>query len=196
MGKQAQRAIKSDWQTGDWNVKSGIENLEEGDVTTLVRIQLWVYATKRFLASPLFGMGWGRFNDLNTLFIEAPPLISIAAGGGKKLSPETAHNSYFHLAAESGLIGLILYLSLWVALYLRCQWACRVLVQVRDLKAFFVAAQGMIVFILTCALTGHAVGSPSVLLPTMVILGLATAFIRGNLVRPQQVSVQVIPKGA
>ena len=196
MGKQAQSAIKSDWQTGDWNVKSGIENLEEGDVTTLVRIQLWVYASKRFLASPLFGMGWGRFNDLNTLFIEAPPLLSIAAGGGKKLSPETAHNSYFHLAAESGLIGLILYMSLWVAFYLRCQRASRVLAQVRDLKAFFVAAQGMIVFILTCALTGHAVGSPSVLLPTMVILGLATAFIRGNLVRSEQASVRAIPRGA
>lgn len=196
MFKQAERAINSDWQTGDWNVSTGTDALEEGDVTTLVRIQLWVYASKRFLASPLFGMGWGRFNDFNTLFINAPPFVSIAAGGGKKLTPETAHNSYFHIAAESGLIGLAMYFGLWAALYLRCQRATRILAQVRELKAFFVAAQGMIVFILACALTGHAVGSPSVLLPTMVILGVATSFMRGNLFRPEQVGLHEMPQGA
>lgn len=190
MVKQAEGAINSDWQTGDWNVTTGTDVLEEGDVTTLVRIQLWVYATKRFLASPLFGMGWGRFNDFNTIFINAPPYLSVAAGGGKKLSPETAHNSYIHIAAESGLIGLALYMSLWAALYLRCQRATQVLAQVRELKAFYVAAQGMIVFILACALTGHAVGSPSVLVPTMTILGVATAFLRGNVHRPEQASLQ------
>ena len=196
MVKQAERAIKSDWQTGDWDVSTGTDSLEEGDVTTLVRIQLWVYASKSFLASPLFGMGWGRFNDLNTVFIDASPFLSVGAAGGKKLSPKTAHNSYFHIAAESGLIGLALYLSLWGALYMRCQRATRILAQATELKAFFVAAQGMVVFILTCALTGHAVGSPSVLLPTMTILGVATAFLRGNLYRPEQVSVQAIPEVA
>ena len=196
MVRQAERAINSDWQTGDWNVSTGTDDLEEGDVTTLVRIQLWVYASKRFLASPLFGMGWGRFNDFNTIFINAPPYLSVAGGGGKKLTPETAHNSYFHLAAESGLIGLALYMSFWGALYLRCQRATQALVQVKELKAFFVAAQGMIVFILTCALTGHAVGSPSVLVPTMVILGTATSFLRGNLYRPARASLRLLPQVA
>ncbi len=193
MVRQAERAINSDWQTGDWNVSTGTDDLEEGDVTTLVRIQLWVYASKRFLASPLFGMGWGRFNDFNTIFINAPPYLSVAGGGGKRLSPETAHNSYFHLAAESGLIGLGLYMGFWAALYIRCQRAIKALVQVRELKAFFVAAQGLIVFILTCALTGHAVGSPSVLVPTMVILGVATSYLRGNLLRPEKASLQALP---
>lgn len=196
MERQAVGAIKSDWQTGDTNVETGSESLEEGDVTTLVRIQLWVYATKRILASPLFGMGWGRFNDLNTDFINAPPYLSVGAAGGKKLSPETAHNSYLHIGAESGLIGLAMYMALWGALYLRCQRAIRILAHLRELKAFFVAAQGMVVFILACALTGHAVGSPSVLIPTMTILGVATAFLRGNVYRPEQVSLQAIPQGA
>jgi hypothetical protein len=193
MGSQAERAIASDWQTGDWNVSTGTESLEEGDVTTLVRIQLWVYAAKSFLASPLFGMGWGRFNDFNTIFIDASPYLSVAAGGGKRLTPETAHNSYFHIAAESGLVGLVMYLSLWGLLYRRCQHAAKSLAQIRELSAFFVSAQGMIVFILACALTGHAVGSPSVLFPTMTILGLASAFLRGNLFNSHQLALRAIP---
>ena len=148
------------------------------------------------LPAPCSAWVGGRFNDLNTAFIDASPFLSVGAAGGKKLSPETAHNSYFHIAAESGLIGLVLYLSLWGALYMRCQRATRILAQTRELKAFFVAAQGMVVFILTCALTGHAVGSPSVLLPTMTILGVATAFLRSNLYKPEQVSLQVMPEVA
>jgi hypothetical protein len=192
MANQAERAINSNWQTGDWNAETEEGLVEEGDVNTLVRIQLFVYAAKRTLASPLFGMGWGRFNDRNTLFIDAPPFLSVAGVGGKQLTPTTAHNSYLHIAAESGLIGLAMYLFLWGALYLRCQRATQILAQVRELKAYFVAAQGMIVFILVCALTGHAMGSPSVLLPTMTILGLGTAFLRGNLFKPEQVALRAL----
>lgn len=189
---QAESAITSDWQFGDWSVESGTENLEEGDVTTLVRIQLWVYATKRFLESPLFGMGWGRFNDPGVEFIDAAPYLSLGADGTKKLSPATAHNSYFHLAAESGLVGLVLYLSLWAALYSRCGRAATILAPVRELRAFFVAGQGLIVFILACALTGHALGSPSVMLPTMTMLGIGIAFLRTNLCPARLATLQPV----
>jgi hypothetical protein len=190
---QAERAIASDWQYGDWNVESGTDSLEEGDVTSLVRIQLWVYATKRFLASPLFGMGWARFNDPQTEFIDAPPLLSIGAKADNKISPATAHNSYFHLAAESGLIGLVLYLSLWVALYRRCGRASVILEPIRELKAYFVAGQGLIVFILACAVTGHALGSPSVMVPTMTLLGVGIAFLRSNLRHADNVVMLPMP---
>jgi hypothetical protein len=189
---QAERAVASNWQYGDWNVESE-DNLEEGDVTTLVRIQLWVYATKRFLASPLFGMGWGRFNDPDVEFIDVPPYLSIGAMGNNKLSPATAHNSYFHLAAESGLVGLALYLSLWALLYRRCGKAAFILRPLRDLSAYFIAGQGLIIFILTCALTGHALGSPSVMLPTMTLLGVAIAFLRTNLQSSKQVELRPMP---
>lgn len=185
MVDQAQRAAKSDWQTGDWNIESE-SSLEEGDVTTLVRVQLWVYASKRFIASPLFGMGWGRFNDRNTIFIDASPFLSIAGTGGKKFSPETAHNAFLQIASESGLIGLAMYLSFWGALYLRFQRAAKVLTQIRELKAFLIAGQGMIVFILACGLTGHSLGSPSVMVPTMTVLGIGSAFLRGNLFKSTQ----------
>jgi O-antigen ligase len=193
---QAERAIKSDWQTGDWTAETGTESLEEGDVTSLVRIQLWVYATKRFLASPLFGMGWGRFNDRNIHLIDAPPFLSVAARGGQVISPETAHNSYFHLAAESGIIGLVMYLSLWGIIYYRCQRAIQLMKSIDELRAFFIAAQALIVFILTCALTGHALGSPSVMLPTMVILGVAVSFLRGNLYRAENVRLVPMARSA
>lgn len=189
---QAERAIASDWQYGDWDVETGTENLEEGDVTTLVRVQLWVYATKRFLASPLFGMGWARFNDPQTEFINAAPFLSIGAQAENKISPSTAHNSYFQLAAESGLVGLVLYLSLWAALYRRFSRASTILQPVRELKAYFVAGQGLIVFIMTCALTGHSLGSPSVMVPTMTLLGVGIAFLRGNLFAARNVEMRPV----
>lgn len=195
MVAQAERAASSDWQFGDWDVEDeGTDSLEEGDVTTLVRIQLWVYASKRIMESPLFGMGWGHFNDPHVDFIDASPFLSIANGGVKALAPSTAHNSYFQLAAESGLIGLVMYLSFWVALYRRCGRAVGAFEAVLDLQAYFVAMQALVVFILTCALTGHALGSPSVMIPTMVLLGVGTAFLRGNLFRPEQ--VKLVPAAA
>jgi|GEM_PF-2525909 len=190
---QAERAIASDWQYGDWDVETGTENLEEGDVTTLVRVQLWVYATKRLLASPLFGMGWGRFNDPQTEFIEAAPYLSVGAKAEKKLAPATAHNSYFQIAAESGLIGLVLYLALWVAIYRRFSRASIILQPLRELKSYFVAGQGLIVFIMTCAMTGHSLGSPSVMVPTMVLLGVGIAFLRTNLRHSDNVVMLPLP---
>jgi O-antigen ligase len=191
---QAERAIASDWQMGDWTTGTeGEGNLEEGDVTALVRVQLWVYASKRFLASPLFGMGWGRFNDPDADFIDASPYLSVAAKGKNTLSPATAHNSYFQLAAESGLIGLLLYLSLWVALYRRCGRAAKMLKPIRELRAYFVAGQGLIVFILACGLTGHALAAPSVMVPTMTLLGVAIAYLRTNLHDARRAVLRPVP---
>lgn len=195
MVTQAERAATSNWQFGDWNLEDeDSSSLEEGDGTTLVRIQLWVYAAKRIMARPMFGMGWGRFNDPHVHFIDASPFLSIGATGVKALVPSTAHNSYFQIGAESGLVGLVMYMSIWYILFRRCGRAIDAFAGLTDLKAYYVALQGNIVFILTCGLTGHALGSPSVMLPTMVLLGAGSSFLRGNLFHPSQ--VKMVPREA
>lgn len=174
---QAKYGIRSDWKVGDWTAEGGSENLESGDVTTLVRIMLWVYASKRFLDSPVFGMGWGRFNDLHLSFLDAAPLLAVGAEGEQVFSTTSAHNSYFQLLAESGLIGLALYLALWIMLYRRCAKAVD-LFPMRTVSAYYVACQGLIIYILVCALTGHALASPSVMVPVVTIVGVGIAYYR------------------
>lgn len=174
---QTKAGIKSDWAVGDWNPTDGNSNLESGDVTTLVRIMLWVYASKCFVDSPWVGIGWGRFND-RTLVLTDTPMFNMALDGRQVFNTASAHNSYFHILAESGLFGMALYLTIWVALYFRCRKAETLFKPIQNLRAYYVASQGLVVYILTCALTGHALAAPSVMIPVLTLLGAGAAYYR------------------
>jgi O-antigen ligase len=182
--EQAEMGLHSDWAVGDWTTGGeDEENLEEGDVTSLVRILLWSYSIRKLIASPVFGLGWGRFNDTNLVLVGVPGIIDFAADGEQRLSTSNAHNSYFHVLAESGLLGLFLLLALWIILYRRFGRACRLLNDFAELRAYFVACQGLIVFALSCSLTGHALASPSIMIPVLTMLGAGIAFLRTNVKR-------------
>ena len=188
MISQAQYGISRDWQVGDWSPESDTDNLESGDVTTLVRIMLWVYASKRFIDSPLFGIGWGRFNDKSPVFVDVPILGTFVGGGEQVFSTANAHNSYFQLLSESGLVGITMYGLLWLVMFLRCLKAEKIFTPFRNERSYFVACQGLIIYILFCALTGHALASPSVMIPVVTILGMGLAHYRNVL--------RVAPDGA
>lgn len=175
---QTKYGIQTDWAVGDWTPDGGTDNLESGDVTTLVRIMLWVYATKRFLDSPVFGMGWGRFNDQNLVMLEVEPVLAVAGEGEQVFSTSNAHNSYFQLLSESGILGVVLYLSLWITMYFRCYKAEKIFFPLQTERAYYVACQGLVVYILVCALTGHALASPSVMVPVVTIIGVGVAYFR------------------
>ena len=193
---QAKYGIGRDWQVGDWSPESDTDNLESGDVTTLVRIMLWVYASKRFVDSPLFGMGWGRFNDKSPVMVEVPILGTFMGNGEQVFSTANAHNSYFQLLSESGLVGLSMYLLMWLMIYLRCLKAEKIFTPFRTERSYYVACQGLVIYILVCALTGHALASPSVMVPVVTILGMGLAHYR-NVVRiaPQQAAETSSEKG-
>lgn len=180
MVSQVHAGIKSDWAVGDWSPGENASKLETGDVTTLVRMMLWVYACKRFIDSPLVGMGWGRFND-RQLTMTDTPLFDLALDGRRVFNTASAHNSYFHILAESGLLGLVMYLSVWAALYFRARKAETVFRPIQSLRAYYVASQALVVYILTCALTGHALAAPSVMIPVLTILGTGAAYYRTSL---------------
>jgi hypothetical protein len=178
---QAKYGVRSDWAVGDWTPDGDTAKLESGDVTTLVRVMLWVYAGKRFLDSPVFGMGWGRFNDRSLVMLDASPVLAVATSGDKVFSTSNAHNSYFQLLSESGLLGIALYLGMWLMLYRRCGKAARVFHPVQSLRAYYFACQGLIIYILACALTGHALASPSVMVPVVTVVGIGIAYYRSAL---------------
>lgn len=182
MVEQAEITAHSDWQPGDWATDDASDDyLESGDSNVLSRIVLWTYAIKRFLDSPGLGIGWGRFNDRDVELITLTGIGVFALDGEPIFAAASAHNSYLHILAESGLLGLLLFLTVPTILYLRFNRAIRRLSSFKDVRAYYIGCQGLIVYAATCALTGHALASPSLMVPTATIIGVGMSFLRTNL---------------
>jgi O-antigen ligase len=61
------------------------------------RVYMWVSTAPLFQKRPLLGSGWGSFNNL--------------AAGAAGIA-EAAHNDYWRLLVETGIVGLVLYFGL------------------------------------------------------------------------------------
>jgi len=87
------------------------------DVSFGWRQDMWVAGLKMWLKHPLTGWGIGSF-VVFAPFLGAPA-IPILEGGLPSLS-QMAHNQYVQLLAETGLIGLTLYLAILIGFFARC----------------------------------------------------------------------------
>lgn len=94
------------------------------------RIKLWQKALYLFKQSPVFGVGFGRFNDIYfninnsgyTLikldeFIGVPKIFYTYQAPNFDFSSAHAHNSYLQFLAETGVIGLGLIMLFWILCY-------------------------------------------------------------------------------
>ena len=85
--------------------------------TSAIRSKLWIHAWQLFVKSPIFGIGLGRFNDieLSTPYKLSgiPGFISVFTGTNIRLDSAHAHNSYFQFLSETGVIGLGLLFLFW-----------------------------------------------------------------------------------
>ena len=85
--------------------------------TSVIRSRLWAHAWQLFVNSPIFGIGFGRFNDIELSSIYKlngiPGLISVFTGTNIRLDTAHAHNSYFQFLSETGVIGLGLLFLFW-----------------------------------------------------------------------------------
>jgi len=96
----------------------------------VARIGLWKKALYLFRKSPVFGVGFGRFNDISysindygyTLtrldeFVGVPKIFYTHNAPNFDFSSAHAHNSYLQFLAETGIIGLGLLIIFWVLCY-------------------------------------------------------------------------------
>lgn len=99
-----------------------VQNFETGNKNTSVgfRLQFHQYAKKLFLASPMIGQGTASFSYH---FQQDQP---IPAWGTGLLDP---HNQYWLMAAENGILGVLLLLYFFLTLF----YACRNLKEMRPL---------------------------------------------------------------
>jgi len=107
-----------------------LQILDISNWTVGTRINLWKKALYLFKKSPIFGVGFGRFNDINyninnsgyTLisldeFVGVPKIFYTYHSTNFDFSSAHAHNSYLQFLAETGIIGLGLIIFFWILCY-------------------------------------------------------------------------------
>ena len=177
-----------DWQLFESAIsQSQVSQFEPGDETidlqgpqqnVLNRIAFWTYALKRWIDSPFVGIGYGRYNDPRLNLAGIRGLFYVAYDGEKTFSVGNAHNSYIHTLCELGVVGLTALVGLWLAMYRRLLRAAAQFHMLKDAYALFSAGQYLIVYCLFAALTGHALASPSIMVPATTLIGLALGYHR------------------
>ncbi len=83
-------------------------NPSAADYSTAERIAHWIAGIRMFLAHPVLGVGIGNFPD-----VYASYYVTIFVN-----SLDHAHNYYINIAAETGAIGLTIYLFFLMAIFL------------------------------------------------------------------------------
>jgi MFS family permease len=189
--------MKDTFEKADW--EPGLEREEEvlgKEYNILSRMLFWQYAIKRFKESPAIGIGFGRYNDSNLVLSGIPGFVYVAYGGKKRFSGQ-AHNSYLHTLCESGAVGLGLLIWMWAAIYSRLKKATARFRGFSDLKAFYTACQGLVIFSLMSAFYGHALASPSICIPVLTVVGMGLAYHRTfeKVIRQNEDQLSPLPAG-
>ncbi len=149
----------------------------------LTRVALWASATKNFMNSPIVGLGFGRTNDWVSELSGVKGLVWVATDGTRRFNASQAHNSYFQIAQETGLVGLILMGWLWFEIFMRLRRIGKDtrVSQFGNLRYSTEAARGMVIFAAGCSLTGHALAAPAIGVPIMMTVGVLVSLARTEL---------------
>ena len=159
---------------------NSIDNFNMGtnrDSTIAIRVfYSWPKATNQFLASPIIGTGFSTFNDsspilyINELFAYKLPINDTQI----KNNDAHAHNSYLHILAENGIIGLFL---LFLILYYMNKFIKRL--AFRDIYLSIMLRLILWINIIS-SFTENRMTTPSQILPFMIIMGLILSRIRSE----------------
>jgi O-antigen ligase len=119
------------------------------DLSIGSRLSLWHAAISMIAAKPLLGWGLGSFPYLAAKYTSVASSASIVATNGIDLR-NIAHNYYLQLAAETGIVGLGLYVSMMVTFFI---------VGVRALGKLKDGARKMVLIGVLAAMAGQVVDS-------------------------------------
>lgn len=141
------------------------------DPNVVERLIYFQRALDDFLASPLVGIGFGRYNDEYLLFSGIPNLAYVATQGEVVNESNHAHNSYLHFLAEGGLVGFCLMMAIWASAY---RWARQMQSRLRGdpfVYAFAIGVEACIIFECFISFTEHSMGTGVTSLTVFTMFG-------------------------
>ena len=150
-----------------------------GDANTIIRLDLWSKAWHLFLKSPIFGIGFGRINDVYDVY-DGIHLTGYEGGinfymGSHIITDSShAHNSYLQFLAETGLLGLGLLLLFWIFCF-RMIFKAYFSANNTFSKNLHLAALSSIVILFVLALTENYFSASTV----MVMISMVVSFSIG-----------------
>jgi len=148
------------------NLHPAFQPLLDGNMATRIEV-LWPMALHAFFQSPILGIGFSGFNDVQWELWGWPGVI--AFNGSQKVvnTDATAHNTYLQLLAETGIVGLGLFFWFVKRLFDYLKNCEPGMVTDAIYLAFWMA--------LISAFSEHRFFSPSQMLPFILILAMTMA---------------------
>lgn len=157
---------------------SRIDSITDPDYgTNADRFVIWGEALDDFAASPIIGMGYGRFNDDVTGWKGIKGLLWVGVRGEIQNNDSHAHDSYLHFLAEGGIIGLWLTMRIWWYAWAELSFYEAKMAKTK-LRGFHKAAKACILCILMLSVTEHMLGKGSVVMVVMSLIGMLLATSR------------------
>jgi probable O-glycosylation ligase (exosortase A-associated) len=170
------------------------ETLNESDSSAQQRWAIMQVAAKIAASNPVVGVGLGAYKDAHEKVSQTRVEWDIATGR------RDSHNTYLHVAAENGVIGLVLFLMIFVSPYNELRKASRASRKSnapgdREMVARFEAYQAALVGLAVCAIFGSLGGLSFPYL--FVTLAAAAVRMPGALYSPNglQKSSPTVPSG-
>jgi len=149
------------------------------------RFVLWERALYMFKQSPIFGIGFGRFNDIDFssrfndfsfenlhVFIGYPKVVSFFMDSNYDFSNAHAHNSYLQYLAETGIVGLGLLILFWVFVFKRILIAYNT-VSDEYSKKIFLCSLGSIAALFALAISENYFSAATVMMCISMVTSLS-----------------------
>jgi probable O-glycosylation ligase (exosortase A-associated) len=145
---------------------------EEGSARQ--RWEIWRVATKIIREHPVYGVGLGAYKNYHRIYALQSEFNPTARGG------RDTHSLYLNVLAETGYIGLALYLGMLTAIFMaaeRTRRKCKRVLSVVAARQFLFLEAGLVAF-LTAAIFGSLPYLPHLLLHLVLLQVLAVLYRR------------------
>jgi O-antigen ligase len=145
-----------------------------------LKFDYWEKAWFFFSQSPLFGIGFGRFNDIYNIdrhvfnFDRLKGFPGIIAFSGDRLyyfDTAHAHNSYLQLLTDTGVIGFCLIMIFWILCLIKI---IRAYYSINDdfSKKVFLASIGSILFLFIVSVSENYLFVTTLIVPVSMLVSL------------------------
>ena len=168
-----------------------IQIFETGDSTSVIRFFIWEKAWYLFSKSPLFGIGFGRFNDVFNIDRGLFDIGSLRGFSGfitfymkDNFYYDSAHihNSYLQFLTETGVIGLALIMLFWfLCLVKLLKYYNNSENSKNDFnKKVFLSAIGSIFIVLINSFFEHYLSATTIMIPVSLLIPISIGMYWGK----------------